>query len=128
LIGTCHCGAVTITLAHKPQYLFDCNCSICRKQGVLWGYFALSDVMISGDTQAYTRADRERPKVRVHFCGICGCTTHWSPALNNPQDQMGANMRLFAEEMLSGIALHFPDGAGWSGEGPFDMRRESSVL
>jgi hypothetical protein len=101
---------------------------MCRKQGVLWGYFAVSDVTISGETQHYTRADRERPNARVHFCGICGCTTHWSSARPTWPDQMGANMRLFAEDALTGIALHFPDGAAWSGEGPFGMRRESTVV
>jgi hypothetical protein len=126
--GSCHCGAVTIELAHKPEYMFDCNCSMCLKHGVLWGYFAVSDVVMSGETQTYSRPDRDKPSVFVHFCGICGCTTHWSATTHSPQDQMGTNMRLFAESDLTGTALHFPDGAGWSGEGPFGMRRESAVF
>jgi hypothetical protein len=40
---------------------------------------------------------------------------------------MGANMRMFASEELAGIALHYPDGKNWSGQGAFGMRRESSI-
>ena len=29
LAGSCHCGAVKVTLARKPRRLTCCNCSIC---------------------------------------------------------------------------------------------------
>jgi hypothetical protein len=128
MTGTCHCGAVTITLADKPEYLFDCDCSNCSKHGALWGYFAPADVKVSGKTVSYTHPERERPSSNIHFCGTCGCTTHWSPTVHISQDMMGANMRLFDSEELSGIPLHFPDGKGWSGQGPFGMRRESTIF
>jgi hypothetical protein len=98
------------------------------KHGVLWGYFAAFAVVITGETQTYSRADRTRPKVLVHFCGVCGCTTHWSPTSHGSQEQVGTNMRLFDAKTLTGIALHFPDGSGWNGEGPFGMRREAAML
>jgi hypothetical protein len=119
---------VTLGLAEKPDYLFDCNCSLCEKSGVLWGYFDPSQVAIDGETQSYVRADREQPAVHIHFCGTCGCTTHWTPAAHIAQDRMGANMRLFRPEELTGVPLHFPDGARWNGEGDFGMRRESTVF
>jgi hypothetical protein len=128
MTGRCHCGKVTITVAECPAYMFDCDCSMCGKHGVVWGYFAADQVAISGETQSYSRVDRERPSVHVHFCGTCGCTTHWTPTRHIRQDQMGANMRIFDAKDLSGVPLHFPDGKGWSGEGPFEMRRKSTVL
>jgi hypothetical protein len=67
MTGSCHCGAVTIRLAEKPEYLFDCNCSMCSKHGVLWGYFPTCEVQISGETISYTRADRDLPSSKVHF-------------------------------------------------------------
>jgi hypothetical protein len=33
--GTCHCGAVQVTLAEQPAWLSDCDWSICRRYGVL---------------------------------------------------------------------------------------------
>src|SRR5688572_27281889 len=29
--ASCHCGAVTIDLAARPERLTSCNCSICRR-------------------------------------------------------------------------------------------------
>jgi hypothetical protein len=113
--GSCHCGAVTLKLASRPDYLNDCNCSLCSKHGVLWGYFATDDVVIVGETAAYTRADREQPAVRLHFCSICGCSTHWTPMPHIPQDRMGANMRLFNSAGLAGVELRFPNGRDWDG-------------
>ena len=52
----CHCGAVTIEIPHPPETLTDCSCSICRRYGVLWGYFERGQVRITaapGATQAY---------------------------------------------------------------------------
>jgi hypothetical protein len=128
MTGSCHCGAVTLELAEKPDYLFDCNCSMCSKHGVVWGYFDPSQVTISGETKAYSRADRDQPAVDLHFCGTCGCSTHWTPKAHVPQDRMGTNMRLFATQDLAGIPLHFPDGLSWDGEGDFGMRKESIVF
>jgi len=42
--GGCQCGAVTIRLARRPDYVNDCNCSSCRPLGVLWGYFSLAGI------------------------------------------------------------------------------------
>ena len=38
MTGTCLCGAVTVTVDDRPDYIHDCNCSLCRKAGAAWGY------------------------------------------------------------------------------------------
>jgi len=43
-------------------------------------------------------------------------------------DMMGVNMRLFDPAQLSGSRLVFPDGRGWSGEGPWGYAREPEVM
>jgi hypothetical protein len=101
---------------------------MCSKHGVLWGYFDPSQVKISGETKAYSRVDRKVPAVNIHFCSNCGCSTHWTPKAHIPQDRMGTNMQLFAAQELSGIPLHFPDGASWNGNEEFGMQRESIVF
>jgi hypothetical protein len=37
LNGTCHCGKVRIDVPACPDTLILCNCSICRRYGVLCG-------------------------------------------------------------------------------------------
>ena len=43
-------------------------------------------------------------------------------------DMMGVNMRLFDPLQLSGLKLSFPDGRGWSGEGPWGFVRDAAVM
>ena len=38
-VASCHCGAVAITLPHAPSVVVECNCSLCRRYGVLWVYY-----------------------------------------------------------------------------------------
>ena len=128
MVGSCHCGKITIILAKQPDYLNDCNCSLCSKLGAIWGYVDSADVQIVGETIAYTRQDRGQPSVRAYFCGCCGATTHWSPMPHVPQDRMGINVRLFAAGDLTGIVLHYPDGAGWDGSMPYGFRQESAIM
>jgi hypothetical protein len=132
LTGHCHCGQVTITIPAQPDYVNDCNCTLCSKIGALWGYFDPADVRVAGETQQYSRADSADPAVIAHFCGRCGCTTHWTATKAfvrrvGENNRMGANMRLFPPAALRGVEIRFPDGRGWNGVGQFGYRRESEV-
>jgi hypothetical protein len=33
--GSCHCGAVTLSVPHAPLWVGNCNCSLCSKTGWL---------------------------------------------------------------------------------------------
>jgi hypothetical protein len=126
--GGCHCGAVKIEIAQKPSYINDCNCSLCARLGVLWGYFVPKDVTVSGEISNYARVDRDMPSVIAHFCPTCGTTTHWTPAAHIRQDRMGVNMRLFGNEATDGVTLHYLDGASWNGTRPPQLLRASVIL
>lgn len=122
MTGNCHCQKVTVTLGAPPPYLYDCNCSLCRKSGGLWGYFKLADISVTGATENYRRSDREPTKGALHFCAQCGSAISWlSDALGDDAVAV-VNMRLFDPAELTGIPLEFPDGAGWQGHGPFGFR------
>ncbi len=133
MTGECVCGAVSVTIGAKPEFIHDCNCALCRKSGAAWGYFPTAMVATNGKTVAFVRRDLEDPAVEVHSCPICGATTHWvtsqSFQARNPSlDRMGVNMRLFDPADLEGIEVRFPNGADWSGDGPFDYRRQAQTI
>lgn len=123
MTGTCNCGAVTITLKHKPDFVNDCNCSFCAPMNAWWGYFNPADVQVTGNTATVQRSDRALPAVDAHSCLACGATTHWvlRPHLGN--ETMGVNMRLFSHAQLHGIERRFPDGANWDGTSPYGYRK-----
>ena len=60
LSGACHCGTVRVTIPRKPRSVTDCNCSICRRYGVLWAYYKLPAVSVEakrGATESYSAWD-----------------------------------------------------------------------
>jgi hypothetical protein len=107
--GSCHCGAVKIGVSRAPTEVTSCNCSVCRRLGTLWAYYALAEVRITGATTTYCWGDKS---IDFHHCATCGCTTHWSPrASRAEQDRMGINARLLAPEVVDAARVRRLDGA-----------------
>ena len=49
LTGSCHCGALKWTLEGDPGSITACNCTLCRRYGVLWAYdYENERIKISG--------------------------------------------------------------------------------
>jgi hypothetical protein len=108
---SCHCGAVKLEIQAAPEEVTDCNCSICRRYGVLWAYYAPAQVRIiatEGAMDCYLWRDKS---IGFHRCRNCGCVTHWA-AVEQPADRMGVNARLMAPEVLGTARLRRLDGAG----------------
>lgn len=128
----CHCGQVRIELAKRPDYVNECNCTLCSASGARWAYFHPSDVSVEGEAKSYCRHDKDAPAAQVQFCPTCGSTTHFtlteSAVARFGNTLMGVNMRLADESDLAGIELRYPDGRAWSGEGGFDYVREADLL
>ena len=82
--GRCACSAVTLVLAHRPEFLNQCDCSVCLRVGAAWGYFHPRDVTITGETTAFARADMGEPTIAFHFCPTCGSTINWGAAGRRP--------------------------------------------
>ena len=111
LLGSCHCGAVTVELPSPPERATSCNCSICRRVGGLWGYYEFGTVRVTGHpehTQTYVQGDRTLTMVR---CGTCGVVTHWEPLPPTPGARHGVNLRIFEPALLDGVTIRRFDGA-----------------
>jgi hypothetical protein len=78
-LATCHCGAVTVALAAYPIEVTDCNCSLCRRYGVLWAYYSASDIVSLPEPSLTDRYAWNGRHVDFHRCRNCGCVTHWLP-------------------------------------------------
>lgn len=113
--AVCHCGEVSLSLARMPAEVFECNCSICRRLGVLWAYYHCDDVVISareGATKAYVWNNRV---LEFHSCERCGCTTHWAAVDSNFRERMGVNARLIDGLNRTNTKLGYVDHGdlGW---------------
>jgi hypothetical protein len=109
--GTCHCGAVRLTLPATPEVATDCNCSLCRRIGGPWVYFPWGSVAIAaapGATEGYVQGDRTLRTVR---CRTCGCTTHWEPLAPTPESRHGVNLGCFDPALIASVRVRRFDGA-----------------
>ncbi len=109
--ATCHCGAVSIRLPDVPAEVTHCNCSICRRYGVLWGYYAISSVKFAPNPFPTSTYAWNGKNVDFHRCSTCGCVTHWSPRATG-RSQLGVNMRLIDPSVLTRAKIRYKDAAG----------------
>jgi len=128
----CLCGQVRIEIAKRPDYINECNCTLCGKTGARWAYFSPSEVSVAGETVGYSRDDKEDPAAQIRFCPTCGVTTHFvlteSAVAKFGDTLIGVNMRLADESDFAGVELRYPDGRAWPGTGDFGYVREARIL
>jgi hypothetical protein len=111
LHGSCHCGAVRLTLPAAPDKATDCNCSLCRRVSALWAYYEVGSVRVEGHpehTAEYVWGDRTLRTVR---CRTCGVATHWEPLEPTPGQKHGVNLRNFDPALLRSVTVRRFDGA-----------------
>jgi hypothetical protein len=95
--AACHCGAVRFEIAEAPEWVLDCNCTLCRRYGALWSYYRGPDrAMLLAKpakeaTAVYAWNDRE---IAFHRCKTCGCVTHMEAITSDPPEIFGVNMRM----------------------------------
>ena len=109
--GSCHCGAVRLTLPSTPTVATDCNCSLCRRVGGIWAYFEFGTVAITGHPEAttgYVWGDRTLRTIR---CSHCGCVTHWEPLEPGPGAKHGVNLANFDPALVAAVKVRKFDGA-----------------
>ena len=109
--GSCHCGAVRLTIPSTPEVATSCNCSLCRRIGGLWAYFAFGTVKIEGHPEAtaeYVWGDKTLRTIR---CRTCGCVTHWEPFDGKPGTRHGVNLANFDPALVASVRVRRFDGA-----------------
>jgi hypothetical protein len=128
----CHCGQITIKLAKRPDFVHECNCTLCAKTGARWAYFHPSEISVEGSARGYCRTDKVEPNAQVQFCPTCGSTTHFvlteQAIAKFGNSLVGVNMWLADPDDLAGIELRYPDGQAWSGDGDFAYVREARII
>jgi hypothetical protein len=109
--GSCHCGAVSFTYPRKPDWLTDCNCSVCRRFSTLWAYAQVNEITLRAAedaTVAYVHGDKT---LAMHSCKICGCTTHWIGLDGDETSKMAVNFRMCDPDEFTNIRVRKFDGA-----------------
>jgi hypothetical protein len=119
--GSCHCGTVEWQFDGTPESATACNCTVCRRYGVLWAYdFEGEGISVSGSTHSYVRGD----SIGFHFCAECGCVAYWRALQpdNKGRRRIAVNLRLTEPEAVAQIPIRRFDGLGRFEDLPQDGR------
>ena len=119
--GSCHCGAVRWELDERPEGATACNCTVCRRYGVLWAYdYQDEGIRVSGATRSYVRGE----SIEFHFCPVCGCVAFWRS--RQPDDdarrRIAVNLRLAEPEAVASVPIDHFDGLDTFEDLPRDGR------
>lgn len=108
--GSCHCGAVHWRFDGEVDAVTACNCSVCRRYGVLWAYdYDGERIHVSGETRAYVWGDKS---IAFHFCPNCANVAYWR-ALQAGKDgrrRIAVNVRLAEPHQVAALPVEHFDG------------------
>jgi hypothetical protein len=125
--GVCHCGSVRWSFEGVPESVTACNCTICRRYGVLWAYdFEDEGIKVSGATTVYAWRDQW---LGFHFCSRCGCVSHWrqSEPGKDGRRRIAVNVRLAEPEAVAALPVDHHDGLVTHDNLPRDGRRVADM-
>jgi len=121
LTGSCHCGALRWQLRDLPESATACNCTVCRRYGVLWAYDHEGEgIHVSGPSKAYIRGKA----IEFHFCPDCGCVAFWRAQSLTPEGKrrIAVNLRLTEPEAVAHVPIDHFDGLDTFDDLPRDGR------
>ncbi len=125
--GSCHCGAVRWSFDGLPDSATACNCTICRRYGVLWAYdYEGERIRVTGPTRSYVR---NGGTLGFHFCPDCACVVCWranAPGKDGRR-RMAVNLRLAEPEAVGAIVIDHFDGLNSFEDLPRDGRRVADM-
>jgi hypothetical protein len=108
--GSCHCGAVRWSFEGTPESATACNCTVCRRYGVLWAYdYEDERIRVTGSTRVYAWGSRT---LGFHFCADCGCVAYWraSAPRADGRRRIAVNLRLADPQAVGAIVIDHFDG------------------
>lgn len=108
--GSCHCGSVRWRFDGMPEAATACNCTLCRRYGVLWAYdYEGERIHVSGSVARYAWG---KASIGFHFCADCGCVAYWrsiEPGADGRR-RIAVNLRLAEPAEVAHIVMDHFDG------------------
>lgn len=128
--GHCHCGAVHWRFEGVIPDATICNCTTCRRYGVLWAYDYDGHAIHVEDPNhklaSYVRGSRT---ISFNFCSTCGNLVSWR-SLKPGEDgrtRIAVNLRLAEPDDVAHIPLQRFEGLHTFEDLPSDGRTIADV-
>lgn len=70
--GSCHCGHISYEANADISKVISCNCSICRKRGLLLAFVPADQFRLKSGGDALTDYQFNKKVIHHCFCPTCG--------------------------------------------------------
>ena len=112
--GSCHCGAVSFTVAaDPPSEAMSCNCSHCRRKGFLLSFVPAEAFTLSADEGALADYLFHKHRIAHRFCRTCGCQAHGEGKAPDGTATVAVNLRCVPGLDLGALSIRQVDGASF---------------
>jgi hypothetical protein len=110
--GSCHCGKVTFRVeAEAPKEAISCNCSHCRRKGLLLAFFPRAAFKLTGDEDATSSYRFNSCKIDHRVCNVCGTQAFAFGSMPDGTATAAVNLRCVPAMDLDRLILKPFDGA-----------------
>jgi hypothetical protein len=106
----CHCGSIRLEVDAPPSEVTECNCSLCRRYGVLWAYCPPRQVRMSPPILLQTSTPGVAGPSSSTAAGTAAASRIGLPQI--ARETGWASTRLLPPEIQAGARLRHRDGAG----------------
>lgn len=110
--GSCHCGALAFEVDGAiPGEAVSCNCSYCRRKGLLLTFVPAGQFHLTAGEDATTEYRFNAHRIEHRFCGTCGTQAFSYGAMPDGTRMVAINLRCVPAADLDALTLQRFDGA-----------------
>jgi hypothetical protein len=110
--GSCHCGAVKFSVAADlPTQAMSCNCSICRRKGVLMAFFPVAKFKLDQGEESLQAYKFNTHRLSHWFCRSCGIHAFGGGIGPDGTEMRAINLRCVPDAELDSLKIQQFDGA-----------------
>ncbi|WP_119461049.1 GFA family protein [Rhodospirillaceae bacterium SYSU D60014] len=91
--GGCHCGAVRYEATTDLKQVISCNCSICRKRGLLLTFVGAEQFALLSGQENLVDYQFGRKTIHHLFCSACGVESFARGTAPNGAEMAAINVR-----------------------------------
>ena len=112
--GSCHCGAVRFeVLGEPPTDAVSCNCSHCRRKGLLLAFHPGDALLVTAGEGALDDYLFNKHAITHRFCRTCGCQPFAQGVGPDGSAMAAINLRCVPDVDLEALTVERVDGASF---------------
>ncbi|CDN54788.1 Glutathione-dependent formaldehyde-activating GFA [Neorhizobium galegae bv. officinalis bv. officinalis str. HAMBI 1141] len=111
ITGSCHCGNIAFDAEGEFDTAMECNCSFCRRKGVLLAFVPRSQFQLATSQEKLSSYQFNKHVITHYFCAYCGIAPFSEATMPNGTEMAAINLRCVPEIDIATLTVTQYDGA-----------------